>query len=83
MNIPELLIKKRRPLLAFMAILAVVCAFMIPRLNVIMEVSFFLPDDSPMKIGMDAVSENFPDMDSELSLLSVMLPLIGMMSSVG
>ena len=58
--------------MAFMAILAVVCAFMIPRLNVIMEVSFFLPDDSPMKIGMDAVSENFPDMDSELSLLSVM-----------
>ncbi|MBO4671322.1 MAG: MMPL family transporter [Bacteroidales bacterium] len=55
-----------------MVILAVVCGLMIPRLNIIMEISYFLPDDSPIKLGMDKVSESFPDMDNQLSLLSVM-----------
>ncbi len=72
MDLSGFLVKRRRPLLAVMAVLAVVCAIMIPRLNVIMEISYFLPDDSPIKIGMDKVSENFPDMDNQLSLLSVM-----------
>lgn len=72
MDISGFIIKKRRPILALFAVLAVVCAIMIPRVHVIMEISYFLPDDSPMKIGMDKVSENFPDMDNQLSLLSVM-----------
>ena len=67
------LVKYRIAFLTTMTVLAVVFAAMIPRLNVIMEISYFLPDDSPMKIGLDKMSEDFPDMNGQLNMLSVML----------
>ncbi|MBO4447004.1 MAG: MMPL family transporter, partial [Bacteroidales bacterium] len=56
-----------------MTALAVLCAFMIPRLNIIMEITYFLPDDSPMKIGLDKMEQDFPGMSGQFSMLSVML----------
>lgn len=67
------LVKRRNILLATMTALAVVCAFLIPKVNVIMEISFFLPDDSPIKIGLDKMEEDFPGMSGQLNMLSVML----------
>lgn len=65
--------KRRNWLLAVMAALAIVCGAMIPRLNIIMELTYFLPDDSPMKLGMDRLERDFPHLDSQLSMLNVML----------
>ncbi len=67
------LVKRRNIFLAVMTALAVLCAFMIPKLNIIMEITYFLPDDSPMKIGLDQMEEDFPGMKGQLSMLSVML----------
>ena len=67
------LVRKRNLLLAVMTALAVVCAFLIPKVNVIMEISFFLPDDSPIKIGLDKMDEDFPGMSGQLSMISIML----------
>ena len=67
------LVRRRNIFLAVMTALAVVCAMMIPKLNIIMEITYFLPDDSPMKIGLDQMEEDFPGMKGQLSMLSVML----------
>ena len=73
MGITGFLVRKRNWLLAIMAALAVVCGMMIPRLNIIMELTYFLPDDSPMKLGMDRLERDFPNLDSQMSMLNVML----------
>ena len=67
------LVKRRNVFLVIMMALAVVCATMIPKLNIIMEITYFLPDDSPMKKGLDQMEEDFPGMKGQLSMLSVML----------
>lgn len=73
MGFMNFLVKWRSAFLAVMVAMAVVCGFMIPKINVIMEVTFFLPDDSPMKKGLDQMEEDFPGMKGQLSMLSVML----------
>ncbi|MBR3074491.1 MAG: MMPL family transporter, partial [Bacteroidales bacterium] len=73
MNLMGFLVKRRNILLAAMTALAVLCALMIPKLNVILEITFFLPDDSPMKIGLNQLEEDFPGMRGQMSMLSVML----------
>ncbi len=73
MGITGFLVRRRNWLLAVMSALAVVCAVMIPRLNIIMELTYFLPDDSPMKLGMDRLERDFPNLDSQLSMLNVMV----------
>lgn len=73
MRFVNFLVRKRNWLLGVMAALAVVFAMMIPRLNVVMEISFFLPDDSPIKLGMDKLDRDLPNLDSEMSMMSVML----------
>ena len=67
------LVKRRNILLAVMTALAVICAMIIPKIDVIMEISFFLPDDSPIKIGLDKMEEDFPGMSGQLNMLGIML----------
>ena len=73
MDFLSFLVKRRNILLVIMMALAVVCGTMIPKLNIIMEITYFLPDDSPMKHGLDQMEEDFPGMKGQLSMLSVML----------
>ena len=44
-----------------MLALAIVCAFLIPRVAVNTDMTKYLPDDSSMKIGLDKMEEDFPD----------------------
>ena len=67
------LVKRRNILLAVMTALAVVCGVMIPRLNIIMEITYFLPDDSPIKQGLDRMEKSLPGLNGQLNMLSVML----------
>ena len=72
MRISGILVKWRLPLMALMTVLAVVCATFIPRLNVIYDIPYFLPNDSPMKIGLAKVAEEFPSVNSSMNAINVM-----------
>jgi len=73
MNFLGFLVKRRNVLLAVMTAMAVACAVLIPKVDVIMEISFFLPDNSPIKKGLDKMEVDFPGMSGQLNMLSIML----------
>ena len=60
-------------MLVIMAIAAVVCAALMPLVNVNADMTVYLPDQSPMKKGMDRMSETLPNLDQHMRLMSVML----------
>jgi predicted RND superfamily exporter protein len=72
MRVAEFLVKWRRLFLALTMALAVVCGVCLPRLNVIYEMSYFLPDDSPVKKGLVRVEQEFPGLDLQNNMLYVM-----------
>ncbi|MBP5720305.1 MAG: MMPL family transporter [Bacteroidales bacterium] len=72
MRVAEFLVKWRRLFLALTMALAVVCGICLPRLNVIYEISYFLPDKSPVKKGLDRVQQEFPGLDLQNNMLYVM-----------
>ena len=72
MNVSRILVKWRTPLFILTTVLAVVCASFIPRLNIIMEVAYFLPDDSPVKVGLEKVQKDFSDLDLMNNMVYVM-----------
>ena len=73
MSFVGFLVKRRNILLAVMTALAVFCGLMIPKLNIVMELTYFLPDDSPVKQGLDRMEKSLPGLEGQLSMLSVML----------
>jgi len=72
MRVSEFLVKWRRLFLALTVAIAAVSAFFVPKVNVIYEISFFLPDDSPVKLGLDRVQKEFPGLDIQNNTLYVM-----------
>lgn len=73
MNPPvSFLVRYRKPLFFTMAILAVACALLIPRIRVNSDLTRYLPDSSQMKQGIDRIHEDFPDMDTRMRTLNVM-----------
>ena len=71
-NVSKLLVKWRTVLFALTTALAIVFGMFIPRLNVIMDISYFLPDSSPVKLGLDRVKEEFSDTDLMNNMVYVM-----------
>ena len=74
MSISGFLVKWRVLFLTLMTVLAVVCAAFIPRLNIIYDIPYFLPNDSQMKIGLAKVTEEFPDVNSQMNGINIMFP---------
>lgn len=72
-NVSGFLVKWRAVLFALTTALAIVFATFIPRLNVIMEISYYLPDNSPVKVGLDKVRAEFSDVDLMSCMVSVMI----------
>ena len=72
-NVSRFLVKWRTVLFALTMALAVAFGAFIPRLNVLMEVSYYLPDDSPVKLGVDKVRAEFSDVDLMNNMVYVML----------
>ena len=60
-KIAAFIVKKRKLLLVVMLALAVVCAALMPFVGINTDMTKYLPDSSQMKIGMDRMSEAFPD----------------------
>lgn len=72
-RISSALVKSRNLLLVIMAAAAVACGILMPLVNVNPDMTAYLPDQSPMKKGMDRMAETLPDLDQHMRLMSVML----------
>ncbi|MBR4809245.1 MAG: MMPL family transporter [Bacteroidales bacterium] len=68
------MVRFRGLLLGLTTALAIVCILCIPRLNIIMDLPYFLPDDSPMKIGLGVIEKEFPSIDAQMNNIYVMFP---------
>ena len=66
------LVRLRLPLLALMAVLALVCGLLIPRVNINLDLTKYLPTDSPMRAGLQQMERSFPGQDAQMRLLNVM-----------
>ena len=63
-KLSELIVEKRYVFIVIMLAAAVICALLIPKLEVNRDMTKYLPDDSNMKKGMDIMSDEFPDTES-------------------
>ena len=53
------IVRKRLVLLVAAVALAIACVFMIPHTNINTDMTRYLPDDSPMKQGIEQMTEEF------------------------
>ena len=63
-KITDFIVNRRYAVLAFMLLVAAVCAFLATKVEIISDMTKYLPDDSNMKAGTDIMSEEFPDMET-------------------
>lgn len=61
-KIAGFIVNKRYIVLGIMLAFCVICACLIPKVNVNTDMTKYLPDDSSMKQGMNVLTEEFPDM---------------------
>lgn len=62
---------------AIMLMLAVLCGVAVPMVNVNSDMTKYLPDNSPMKKGLDVMTRNFSDESINASAMRVMFSGIG------
>ncbi len=62
----KFLVRSRVALFCIMAALAVCCAIMIPHTNINTDMTKYLPDDYPMRQGLNVLTEELPDMFEQL-----------------
>lgn len=65
-------VRKRLMLLVVAVVVAVVCALLIPHTNVNTDMTRYLPDDSPMKQGIEQMSEEFGEEGVGSGMIRVM-----------
>lgn len=58
------IVKHRIVILCLMVLLGIVCALMIPRVQINRDQTKYLPDDSAMRAGMALLEEEFPDLET-------------------
>ena len=59
MQLSEFVVRKRLVFFVAAVVVAIACALMIPRTNINTDMTLYLPNDSPMKQGLDRMSEEF------------------------
>lgn len=59
MQLSEFVVRKRFVFLIAAVVIAIACALMIPSTNINTDMTRYLPNDSPMKQGLDRMSEEF------------------------
>jgi len=65
-HIAHFLVRYRIVLFAVMALLTVTCALMVPHVNINTDMTRYLPDDSPMKQGLDLLEQQLPHMKDQM-----------------
>ena len=58
-KIAELIVKYNRMLMAVFTVAAIICMFMIPKVNVIGELTEYLPEETETRQGVDIMDEEF------------------------
>lgn len=64
-KLAEVIVEKRYIVLAVVFVLTIFGAVMIPKVNIVTDMSEYLPDDSSMRKGMNIMEREFPDMETE------------------
>ena len=62
------IVDQQYKILVFVLFLAAVCAFLFPRVEIITDMTRYLPDDSPMKAGLGIMKEELGGLISENSI---------------
>ncbi len=62
-KIADFLVEKRKLVLAVVLLLTVISAVLMTKVNIITDMTEFLPDNSSMKQGIDVMEEEFADME--------------------
>lgn len=63
---PHFLVKYRKLLFAVMTVLAIVCAIAVPMININSDMTKYMPDDYPMKQGLDLMEEQLPALQDKM-----------------
>ncbi len=63
-KIANFIVNKRYIVLGVMLALCIVSAMLIPKVNINMDMTKYLPEDSSMSIGIGILAEEFPDMET-------------------
>ena len=66
------LVKYRKGLFALMAVLVVVCALMVPHININTDMTRYMPDSYPMKQGLDVMQEELPALEDRMQEFGTM-----------
>ena len=67
-KLSDYIVRHRRWILGIMGILVVACVFLYLQVKVNYDMTKYLPDDSPMKQGMDLMAAEFPPMGADKSI---------------
>ncbi|MCM1060528.1 MAG: MMPL family transporter [Eubacterium sp.] len=67
-KLAEFIVNKRYFIAAAMLILAAVCAFLMQRVEINDDMTKYLPDNSPMKTGVDIMADEFPEMETSQTI---------------
>lgn len=67
-KLSEFLVKKRNWILGCMLIITVISAFLMQNVNIVTDMTEYLPDNSAMKQGMDIMKSQFSDADTDQTI---------------
>lgn len=71
-RIAQFLIKYRYLLLVLMVAAGIAGVFLFPKINIVTDMTTYLPDDSKMKYGLDCMKESFSGIDINAAGVSAM-----------
>ncbi len=71
------IVEQRKNIFAAVMIAVIVCALLIPKVGINTDMTKYLADDSPMKIGMDIMEEEFPAADEDYTIRVMFRGLTG------
>lgn len=67
-KIADVLVKTRNYILAGMILITIISVFLMKQVNVVSDMTKYLPDNSSMKQGIDIMNEQFPVTESEQTI---------------
>ncbi|MCM1181653.1 MAG: MMPL family transporter [Clostridium sp.] len=67
-KVSKFIVEKRYIILAVMLTVAIVSIFMMQQVEINEDMTKYLPDDSSMKMGLDIMTEEFPDMETSQTI---------------
>lgn len=67
-KIANFIVNKRGIVMSVIFLLAIICAFLMQQVEINSDMTKYLADDSSMKIGLDIMEDEFPEMESSQAI---------------